>query len=204
MPRAGSFLLLLPLLVGATGIAVAEECVTTAESPNEIDPEEADRLYDCIEAKIVAAYGKVEGIPGVPEYRDWTVVSTVPFISRTHGRMFINHIVSPEAEPLYRQWEGMRGQALPAGSILAKESFLVDANGQARPGPLFLMEKAPASEASNTDGWIYTQIFVDGRFERTGGPGSRRMQFCHDCHGAVMDQDAMFFPPPAYRVDPPD
>lgn len=188
-------------LVLAVTAARAEGACTTAMKPHEIGPTEAQRLYDCIEPEIVAAFAGVEGIPGVPGYRDWPLVSTAPFRSITHGRMFIDHIVSPEAADRYRRWEKMRGSALPPGTILVKESFMVADDGRVAVGPLFLMEKAPAGEQEETLGWIYTELFPDGRYERTGMPDSTRMKWCHDCHGAVAHQDGVFFPPRRYRVE---
>lgn len=202
MRHATRTLLFLALCL-APGAAAGQDCRMTAETPRAVAPAEAQRLYDCIEQEIVAAYTAIEGVPGVPDYRGWQVVSTAPFVSRTHGNMFINHIVSPEALSLYRQWEEMAGR-LPTGTIVAKESFLIARDGRPRAGPLFLMEKAPEGEAAATGGWIYTRIFIDGRIERTGGEGDRSVRFCHDCHGAVPHHDAMFFPPRDRRIGPDD
>lgn len=189
-------------LIGSPAPAAAADGACSTDVPAQrIDDAEAARLYACVEEAIVAAYRDIAGVPGVPAYRDWTVVSTTPFRSITHGRMFINHIVDPKAEALYRRWEGMRGETLPAGTILAKESFRVAEDGKATVGPLFLMEKAASGEHTRTLGWIYSQIFPDGRVERTGEPGGERMKWCHDCHGAVAHQDAVFFPPRTQRIE---
>ncbi|MHA1530208.1 MAG: cytochrome P460 family protein [Alphaproteobacteria bacterium] len=180
--------------------APAAECST--ENPAyEIGPDEAQRLYDCIEAAMIESYSRAVGVPGVPEYRDWRVVSTSPFVSATHGSMMINHIVNPVAAELYTQWEETEGKRFAEGSILAKESYRVTADGEVRIGPLFLMEKVAPGASPETDDWIYTRVFTDGRFQRTLGPGASRMIFCHDCHAATIDDyDAMFFPPKEYRI----
>ena len=181
--------------------APAAECSATHPA-YEIAPDEATRLYDCIEAEMIESYANASGVPGVPEYRDWRVVSASPFISATHGSMMINHIVNPVAEELYIQWEDMSGKRFAEGSILAKESYRVTVDGGIRVGPLFLMEKAAPGAAPETDDWIYTRVFTDGRFQRTLGPGSDRMTFCHDCHAATIDDyDAMFFPPEEHRIE---
>ncbi|MFQ5567005.1 MAG: hypothetical protein ACE5EU_11650, partial [Paracoccaceae bacterium] len=123
--------------------APAAECTTTSPA-YEIGPDEAKRLYDCIEAEMIASYSRAVGVPGIPEYRDWPILSSSPFVSATHGSMMINHAANPVAMDLYTQWEEMAGRHLPEGSILAKESYRITPSGEVRAGPLFLMEKAAA------------------------------------------------------------
>jgi len=180
--------------------APAAECTTTTPA-NEIGPDEAKRLYDCAEAAMIEGYSRASNVPGVPEYRDWLLLSTSPFVSATHGSMMINHHANPVAEELYTQWEGMAGQRFPEGSILAKESYRITRTGGVRAGPLFMMEKAAAGASPETDDWIYTRVFTDGRVQRTLGPDSKRMTFCHECHAATIDNfDAMFFPSAEFRI----
>jgi hypothetical protein len=181
--------------------APAAECSTTNPA-YEIGPDEANRLYDCIEEAMIESYSRASGVPGVPEYRGWRVVSASPFVSATHGSMMINHIVNPVAAELYIQWEEMAGKRFPEGSILAKESYRVTPEGEVRAGPLFLMEKAAPGASPETSDWIYTRVFTDGRFQRTLGRDSSRLMFCHDCHAATIDEyDAMFFPPKEHRIE---
>ncbi len=180
--------------------APAAECSTTSPA-YEIDPDEANRLYDCIEAAMIESYSRASFVPGVPEYRGWQIVSNSPFVSATHGSLMINHIVNPGAVELYTRWEGMMGQHFPEGSILAKESYRITSAGEVRVGPLFLMEKAAPGAAPETDDWIYTRVFTDGRVQRTLGADGDRLMFCHDCHAATIDSfDAMFFPPKKFRI----
>ena len=180
--------------------APAAECTTTTTA-YEIEPDEAKRLYDCIEAAMFDGYSRASGVPGVPEYRDWQLLSTSPFVSATHGSMLINHHVNAVAAELYTKWEDMAGQFFPVGSILAKESYRITPSGEVRTGPLFLMEKTTPGASPETSDWIYTRVFTDGRVQRTLGEGSDRMMFCHDCHAATIDEyDAMFFPPEEYRI----
>ena len=180
--------------------APAAEC-STMNPAYEIDTDEAQRLYECIEAAMIESYSRASGVPGVPQYRGWQVVSVSPFVSATHGSMMVNHIVNPVAADLYTRWEEMAGKRMPEGSILAKESFRITSGGEVRAGPLFLMEKAASGASPETDDWIYTRIFTDGRVQRTLGPDGNRMMFCHDCHAATFDDyDAMFFPPEKHRI----
>ena len=176
------------------------EC-TASGSAYEIGQEEAAQLYDCVKAELIERYSKVAGVPGVPAYRDWLVVSTAPLVSATHGSLMVNHIANPEAAPLYTQWEAMAGEKFPPGAILAKESIRITSAGAVRAGPLFLMEKADAGASPETDDWIYTRILPNGRVQRTLGTDGGQLMFCHDCHAATIDAyDAMFFPPEEYRI----
>lgn len=195
---AGTIAVALALAVVAPA---AHAVCTTQKSPAEIGAEEARRLYDCVEAAMVEAYASVEGVPGVPDYRDWAVVSTSPLLSATHGRVFVNHIAGPTAVDLYTRWEGMIGRRLPPGAILAKESFEIGRDGAVHVGPLSLMEKAPPGGAPGTDDWIYTRIYPDGMVQRTGATGGQYLDFCHECHSAMIDHfDGMFFPPKRFRI----
>ena len=190
-------------LAFALAAPTAHAACTTNRSPEEIGPDEARQLYDCVEAAMVDAYASVEGIPGVPAYREWAVVSTAPLLSSTHGRVFVSHIASPTAVDLYTRWEGMIGRRFPPGAILAKESFQITRSGEVHIGPLSLMEKAAPGSAPETADWIYTRIYPNGKVQRTGGPGGKYLRFCHQCHSAMIDHyDGMFFPPERYRIAP--
>jgi hypothetical protein len=88
------------------------------------------------------------------------------------------------------------------GSVLAKNSFIVNGKGQAVPGPLFLMEKMAAGFNPQSGNWRYTMIMPDGTVYGTSqGKGSAKVQFCVECHAGVGEiQDHMFFLPKEYRV----
>ena len=201
------FLSAVALVIGLTlALALLPSEARTAECSAtvpayQITADEANRLYDCIEAEMLDAYSKASDVPSVPEYRAWQMVSTSPFVSATHGSLMINHIVNPVAAELYTSWDGMEGKKFPEGSILVKESYRVTKSGEIRIGPLFLMEKTAPGAVPETGDWIYTRILADGRIQRTLGPEGDRMMFCNDCHAATIDSyDAMFFPPEERRI----
>lgn len=179
--------------------AHAADCTTDVERDN-VTPELAAELYACIEASLLEGYSKATDVPGVPDYRNWKLVTTAPLVSATHGGMFVNHYVSDAAADLYTKWEDMDGAKFAVGTIFAKESFRISKkDGSVKRGPLFLMEKVAADAAP--DGWVYTRLFPNGKYQRTNGPKSEKMVFCHDCHAATLDdQDAAFFPPEEYRT----
>ncbi|MEO1493741.1 MAG: cytochrome P460 family protein [Pseudomonadota bacterium] len=173
---------------------------TTDKARDALSPAEAQALYDCIADSLIEGYSKAGDVPGVGDYRNWPLVTTAPSVSSTHGGMFVNHFVSPGAKDLYTRWEDMNGAKFAVGTIFAKESFRVTKKGEVKRGPLFLMEKVADDAAP--DGWVYTRLFPNGKFQRTGGNASEKMVFCHDCHSATLElQDAAFFPPEGNRVE---
>ena len=178
-----------------------EAACHAGKSAAELTQAEANALYDCIQGDLIAGYTKAAAVPTVTRYREWKVVTTAPLVSRTHGGRLVNHIVNDIALERYTQWEAMKGTRFATDSIVAKEAFRVAQNGDVRPGPLFIMEKAAQGTSPATDDWIYTRVFPNGEYERTLGKDSDKLTFCHDCHAEVLeDQDAMFFPPEEYRL----
>ncbi len=201
MKHIGISLLAIFAITGNASMpSAAGECIASA-SAYELGPTEARALYDCIHDRMVAVYRRARGLASVPAYLSWQVASSAPLVSATHGSMMVMHFANPVAAPLYLRWERMAGKRFPPGSVLAKESYRVRPDRVVVPGPLFLMEKAPPGTSPETADWIYTQVFTDGHYERTRGPGSERVAFCHDCHSATLDAfDAVFFPPEEFRV----
>jgi hypothetical protein len=95
----------------------------------------------------------------------------------------------------YGNWEGLG--ALPVGSVLAKDSFIVSRKGKISVGPLFLMTKGDAAAKPATRGWHYEMIMPGGEVRGDG----KIQTFCNDCHrrAGARDDYLMFVPLP-YRV----
>ena len=83
---------------------------------------------------------------------------------------------------------------MPAGTLIAKESFNVNKKGEVKVGPLFFMEKVAAGNADEYGNWVYSVVQPNGK------PGKISQKFCHDCHGAFDTQDAMGYPDEDYRI----
>jgi hypothetical protein len=131
------------------------------------------------------------------DYRSWSRFNTVPYQSATHGGRYVNNYADGAAAA-YGKFEDF-GE-MPVGSILAKDSFTIDGNGQVSSGPLFLMRKMEAGFRPDFGDWEYTLIMPGGDvFGITKGAGSDNVDFCGTCHMAVPDQDHMFFLPLEYR-----
>ncbi len=107
---------------------------------DDVTPAQAQELYDCIAPKLLEGYSKVNDVPGVPDYKNWKLVTNAPLVSATHGGMFVNHYVNDAGAELYTKYEEMNGAKFAVGTILAKESFRISKkDGSIKRGPLFLM-----------------------------------------------------------------
>ena len=159
---------------------------------------EAQAVYDCLIKEMTAGYAK-SGIKVAMFYNDWSGFAKAPYQSATHGNRYVNNYANAVGETEYGRFED--GGKMPVGSLLAKDSFVVHANGRASVGPLFMMEKKYAGFSPDTNNWKYTMIMADGSvFGQTGGKGTGNVTFCHQCHVAVAeDQDHMYFLPDEFR-----
>ncbi len=100
---------------------------------------------------------------------------------------------------IYGQYEN--AGKLAVGSIIAKDSVAITANGDANPGPLFVMEKMQAGFNHVSGDWRYAMIMPDGSlFGTTNETGSAKVDFYVPCHLAVEHQDRLHFLPNKYRV----
>jgi hypothetical protein len=145
-----------------------------------------------------AAYG-MSGENGAADYQGWSRYNTSPYVSFTHGGRNVNNYAN-DAASAYGRFED--AGAMPVGSIIAKDSFVVGGDGRASAGPLFLMEKMEPGFLEASGDWKYTMIMPDGStWGVTKGKNSSGMQFCIDCHVAAEEYDHLFFLPEEFRVE---
>lgn len=166
--------------------------------PANLDAARAEEIYAALRTRMVDGYA-VSGEPNAAAYVHWPRYNTAPYRSRLHGNRFVSNYANLKAAA-YGRFES--AGVLPVGSVIAKDSFAVEADGSVFVGALFLMEKmAPGFRAESGD-WRYTMIMPDGSlYGRTNGENSRLVEFCVACHGAVgQTQDHLFFIPDEYRA----
>ena len=165
-------------------------------NPARLSGADAVSIYDRIRDDMVAAY-RLSQNPVTGRYYTWRRYNQTPYLSATHGDRYINNYGNAEAESY-----GRAGVPMPAGAVLAKDSFTVTGQGDVFTGPLFLMEKMPPGFSAAINDWRYTMIMPDGSlFGTTGGEGSERVEFCARCHAmAGASADHLFFVPEKYRV----
>jgi hypothetical protein len=148
---------------------------------------------------MTGGYAKA-GVKDVQGYSGWTNVASSPYQSATHGNRYVNNFADKYAAYRYKLYE--KAGPIPVGSVIAKDSFLVKANGKLSPGPLFIMKKMPAGFSKDTGNWQYSMIMPNGKLVgTTNGKGAATMKFCAECHASVAEnQDSLFFLPAEYRV----
>jgi len=156
-------------------------------------------VYACLLGDMAAAYAKA-GLAYVKDYQSWTNVAVVPYVSATHGGRYVNNYTNAVGKPRYTLFEEVG--TMPSGSVLAKDSFVVNQNGTTAIGPLFIMEKMTSGFDAGTHDWRYTMVVPNGSvFGTTGGDGAESVQFCAECHAAVAEgADSLYFLPREFRA----
>lgn len=163
--------------------------------PAKLSPEDARIAYNSLADKMVHGY-IASGDDTARRYRAWTLLNEAPYPSAAHGNRYVNNYANPIAAGA---GYGTPGVEMPAGAIIAKDSFTATPGGRLFPGALFIMEKLPAAASPATNDWRYVMIMPDGSTfgdsatEPASGP--ERMAFCHACHAARADDDYLFLVP---------
>lgn len=170
------------------------------KNPAKVDTGEALTIYRRIQDAMQAAYAGSD-IEAATNYQRWQKYTDAPYLSAPHGRRYLNNYANATASA-YGRFEDL--EEMPAGAVIAKDSFEVTERGNVFTGPLFVMEKMPEGFDAQTGDWRYTMIRADGEvFGRTGGPNGHRVEFCAECHNAVAERsDHLFFPPQEARRRP--
>lgn len=158
----------------------------------------ASAAYRRSRRAMAAAYA-LSGDPAVAGYLRWRRFNREPYVSAAHGNRYVNHYANRRGRA-YGDYEA--SGVMPVGTVLAKDSFALGADGRLRFGPLFVMEKRAAGFSPESGDWRYSMIMPDGSiFGVTGGTGAEKVRFCVPCHVAVGDvQDHMYLPPPELRI----
>lgn len=168
------------------------------ERPAKLMGADALTIYDRIRQDMVVTYSK-SAVSYAKVYHTWRRYNATPYLSATHGRLYVNNYANPTAKA-YGKAE--RAGTLPVGSVLAKDSFEVTESGDVVTGPLTLMEKMPLGFNPENRNWRYTMIMPDGSlFGTTKGERSAQVDYCAECHIAAGDaHDHLFFVPDQYRI----
>ena len=164
--------------------ALAQDCPAQGD-PFDLTAEQVSELYLCIEAVMAKGYAK-GGNEVAQEYREWQVTSTRPAVAGPHGERFLQTFANDVAAPQYLKFEE-EGFVMPAGSILAKESFTIK-NAQAVAGPLFIMTKLSEGAAPDAGDWRYDALMPNGQ------EMSIKQSFCADCHLGWDYRDSLAYP----------
>lgn len=166
--------------------------------PANLSDAEAAEIYETVARQLHAAYS-LSKHPAAASYQRWRRYNTTPYRATDHGNRYLNNYANSQARA-YGLYESV-GE-MPAGSVIAKDSFAVTQSGRVFAGPLFLMEKMPAGFNPAGGDWRYTMIMPDGGiWGVTKGENAANMDFCAECHAkAGPAQDFLFFLPKRLRV----
>ncbi len=167
-------------------------------NPATLSGARAEGIYQAIRETMRRQYGQSSD-PVTLSYQGWRRFTTAPYRSSLHGDRFVNNYANHVAAR-YGFYE--KSGTMPPGSIVAKDSFVVTADGSVTTGPLFLMEKKPGGFDPKTGDWLFTMIRPNGTV--VGDSWSRNtdsVAFCANCHNrAPPGQDHLFFMPREVRV----
>lgn len=169
------------------------------QNPAALTAAEASAVYRDLTESLAALYAR-SGDPVSSGYQTWRRFNSAPYKSLTHGRRYVSNYANDIARDYGK---GAEAGVLPVGSVIAKDSFQVTADGDIGLGPLFVMEKMAQGFNYVTGDWRYSMISAEGELlGRTNGEGAKRVEFCIACHLAREDQDHLFFVPEAFRIAP--
>ena len=193
---------ILAVLAIAPSLPNAEEVKSNKhvaiEKTVDLNAQEANRIYDELAEAMTNGYA-LSGISLVNEYRSWKRYNTAPYVSAAHGNRYLNNYVNETG----KNYGNLKvGERLPAGTILAKDSFTVTVERQAFPAALFIMEKLGSGQSPKTADWRYLVIYPDGSLAGdTTGSNPEAVEYCHACHRAKATRDYTFYVPEPYRVE---
>jgi hypothetical protein len=107
----------------------------SVDNPAELSDADAEDIYRRLTAPLRKGYG-LSDHPVARAYQSWSRYNTAPYRSETHGERFVNNYANGSARA-YGTFEEA-GQ-LPAGSVVAKDSFAVTAARPAASSPRTLL-----------------------------------------------------------------
>jgi hypothetical protein len=169
----------------------------TIEDPGRLTAAEANAVYDDIADELAGMYA-ISREPAAERYRRWTRHNIAPYLSATHGNRYVNNYANRMAQDYATV--ATQGGALPAGSIIAKDSFTVTHDKEVFGAALFLMEKLAPGTSSETADWRYVMILPDGSFiGDSRGMGADDVAYCHGCHRQRADTDFLYYVPKQMR-----
>lgn len=189
------------ITLGATaGADEARAASCSAGKPRaEMTNADAQALYECLKEAMFDNYNKGDKrwIPPefVSEYRDWKAANTAPAAPGFHGERYLVTYVSPAG---YEEYTAFKEEDvnIPAGTLIAKESFDVAEDGSAKAGPLFIMQKVEEDKSPETMDWYYMMVMPNGTPAAVDV-----MTGCNECHVSTFgSRGGLGYPDEEVRV----
>ncbi len=170
---------------------VDENCNLTVPR-DEMTNADAHQIYLCIADDMGRGYltGPKKWVPleFVEQFRTWTPASTLPADPGVHGERFLFTYVNSVGAAEYTQFKD-EGAKMPAGTVIAKESFSVGDDGKTKHGPVFFMQKVAEGTSPRTNDWYYMAVQPNGK------PLAVNVyKACNECHSAYEGSDYLAYP----------
>lgn len=187
------------VLLLASGTSAQAASCDPGKPGYELTPEEALGVYECIQESLVTGYqkGNKRWVPKeiVADYRNWVLASKFPAAPGFHGGRFLMTYVNPTGADTYMEYKE-EDVVVPAGTIMAKESFNVTDKGKVQKGPLFIMQKVETGKSPKTGDWYYMMVAP------SGAPLAVNVYTaCSECHlENYGHQGGLGYPEPDARV----
>lgn len=198
MPRPARTLAAAVLL--GLGASAAHAACEAGKPAAELTHEDAQALYECLAEDMHAGYmeGDKRWIPEefVADYRGWTVANTAPAAPGFHAGRYLSTWVNDTGAEEYLKYLEEREDDMPAGTVIAKESFDVSEDGVATAGPLFIMQKVEEGTSPDSEDWYYMMVAPNGRPQAV-----EVYTACVACHtGNFGYRDSLGYPMEDVRV----
>jgi len=200
MTRMASIVVATLALSGLAVLTQPAHAACSADKPrDQLTYEDAQAVYDCMKEDMHRNYnkGSKRWIPAdiVSDYRDWKLASTLPADPGFHDERYLLTYVNAIGYDAYTEYA--EDPTIPAGTVIVKESFSITATGEGRPGPLFIMQKAPEGSSPKTMDWYYMMVGTNGVPQ-----GINVYQACNVCHVETFGfQGGLGYPVEDVRVE---
>lgn len=160
--------------------ATAHAACTAPAAGSDLTADQAQAVYDCLKDDLQAGYNKGKkrwvSADTVKDYPGWTRASAFPAAPGFHGGRFLVTYVNSIGADEYLKYKP-ENVNIPAGTLIAKESFSVNDDGKVSKGPLFLMEKVAVGKSPKTMDWYYTMVAPNGAPQAVNV-----FSACSECH----------------------
>lgn len=181
------------LMLGS--LAVSQQALAACaidKSPKDLSLDELGSYYECVKADLAKGYQGGDNAVA-KAYPNWKAGATGPAKPGFHSNRYLMTYVNDIGHSTYVAYASSDVD-MPIGSVIAKESFKIKSGGKLKAGPLFIMEKVGVDKAPEAQGWVYSAVKASGK------PMSVKQSFCHSCHQAYAEQDALGYPVPDVRI----
>jgi hypothetical protein len=145
--------------------------------------------YNCISENMLSVYKKSNS-DVVLNYRKWLKVNKISFYAPANnfgwGNVFVNKIAEKYKLKKYIS-------DFEKGSIIAKESFVFDLQGNILVGPLFYMVKMKKGFNEISNDWKFVEVGLDGSLIETIRSNKDLTRRCIQCHSTQRSKDFLYF-----------